>query len=426
MQEKYIHPSKLLVNTLHRLYDFGMTTTSGGNLSIKDEDGNIWITPAGIDKGTLAPDDIVMVTPDGRIEGKYKPSSELPFHHAVYQKRSDVHAVLHAHSPAIVTFSLIGKIPDSYVFPNIKELFDTVAFAKYEIPGSEMLGEKISAEFANGSNGVIMENHGAVVCGEDINQAFMRFETIDYAARIQINAIGLGKIKKFEKDLPNHEILPLGVEMTSPSPAECKLREDIVQFAKRSYQQRLISCNGTIFSCRISDQDFLITPRAYDPLSLAPEDLVHVHDNECELGKLPSNLWNFIRDIYQKCPWIQSVIFAYPPNLTAFAATASVMDSRTIPESYIMLRDISMVSQIDFAGDSNSVISRIKKSNPVVLLESCGVLTVGQTLLEAFDRLEVGEFTANCILMAQRIGKLNPINQKQVDDLIHAFKLPTE
>ena len=65
MSCNYTHPRNILVATLQRLYDYGMTTTSGGNLSIKDDDGNIWITPGGIDKGSLKPDDIVKVTPEG-------------------------------------------------------------------------------------------------------------------------------------------------------------------------------------------------------------------------------------------------------------------------------------------------------------------------------------------------------------------------
>ena len=63
-----------------------MTTTSGGNLSILDDNGDIWITPSGIDKGSLHRNDIIRVKRDGRIEGNHKPSVELPFHEMIYQK----------------------------------------------------------------------------------------------------------------------------------------------------------------------------------------------------------------------------------------------------------------------------------------------------------------------------------------------------
>jgi len=69
-------------------------------------------------------------------------------------------------------------------------------------------------------------------------------------------------------------------------------------------------------------------------------------------------------------------------------------------------------------------VDRISPTTPVLLVENCGLLTTGKTILEAFDRLEVGEFTAKCILLANRIGSLKPINQAQVDEIIEAFHLP--
>ena len=69
MNIRFIHPADQLVMFMQRIYDKGLTTTSGGNLSIMDSDGNIWITPAGVDKGTLTRKDIVCVRPDGTCEG---------------------------------------------------------------------------------------------------------------------------------------------------------------------------------------------------------------------------------------------------------------------------------------------------------------------------------------------------------------------
>ena len=113
MNTDYIPPARQLVDTLRRIYELGMTTTSGGNLSIRDDDGSIWITPGGIDKGTLRPADIVRVLPDGTCEGIHKPSSELPFHRSIYQLRPDARAVIHAHAPAVVAFSMVGRVPEA-------------------------------------------------------------------------------------------------------------------------------------------------------------------------------------------------------------------------------------------------------------------------------------------------------------------------
>ena len=75
-----LHPADQICMMMERIYAFGMTTTSGGNLSIKDSDGDIWITPGSIDKGTLTREDIMQVKPDGTVIGPHKPSVELPFH----------------------------------------------------------------------------------------------------------------------------------------------------------------------------------------------------------------------------------------------------------------------------------------------------------------------------------------------------------
>ena len=70
MDFEMMHPADRIVTIMNRLYNYGMTTTSGGNLSIMDEDGNIWITPAGVDKGTLNRNDIVCVKEDGTEDVK--------------------------------------------------------------------------------------------------------------------------------------------------------------------------------------------------------------------------------------------------------------------------------------------------------------------------------------------------------------------
>jgi L-fuculose-phosphate aldolase len=85
-----------------RIYQYRMTTTSGGNLSILDSDGSIWITPARIDKGALRVSDIVRVFPDGSSEGLHRPSSEFPFHQQIYACRPDLRAIVHAHPVALV------------------------------------------------------------------------------------------------------------------------------------------------------------------------------------------------------------------------------------------------------------------------------------------------------------------------------------
>ena len=191
----YIHPADQIVMFMQRIYDKGLTTTSGGNLSIRDAQGNIWITPAGIDKGTLTRRDIICVTPTGGVIGPHRPSSELPFHAGVYRRRPDLRAVLHAHPPALVSFSILRRLPSLDLMPTVRKLCPELQMAAYAVPGSEKLGENISACFAEGCDCVLLENHGVCVGAPDLFTAFQRFETLNHTAQLELLASRLGNVK---------------------------------------------------------------------------------------------------------------------------------------------------------------------------------------------------------------------------------------
>ena len=75
MKFDLLHPREQLVQVMDRIYRYRLSTTSGVNLSILDDNGDLWITPAAVDKGNLSPSDIMCVKPDKRVEGPHKPSS---------------------------------------------------------------------------------------------------------------------------------------------------------------------------------------------------------------------------------------------------------------------------------------------------------------------------------------------------------------
>ena len=208
---KMMHPRVLIVKVISRIYKNGMTTTSGGNISILDENGDMWVTPSAIDKGKLTEDDIICVKKDGTIVGKHKPSSEYPFHKAIYDARPEIKAVIHAHPPALVSFSIVREIPNTNIIPQAKKACGKIGYAEYELPGSEALGAVIAKQFI-GSNymAVIMENHGTVLGGTDLLDAYTRFETLEFCCQTIINAKGIGtptyltdeQINAYEAQMP--------------------------------------------------------------------------------------------------------------------------------------------------------------------------------------------------------------------------------
>jgi L-fuculose-phosphate aldolase len=430
MKTTFLHPADQLVAIMNRIYEHGLTTTSGGNLSILEDNGDIWITPSGIDKGALTRSDICCVKPDGTVIGPHTPSVELPFHILVYKKRPDIRAVLHAHPPKLVAFSVARLMPELNLLSNTRHACGKITMAPYAVPGSLELGEKIAAEFVKGFNIVMLENHGLVVGGGNLFDCFMKFETLEATAATQINASKLGKPIPFSEaefalTSQRDHMNMVDFVVSTHSAEECALRRDMVTFMKRAYNQGLLGSTSGTFSARLSQDRFLITPYGTDRAYLSEEDLVLIHGNMKEYGKTPSRSVKMHKLIYDKHPAINAVLGAQPPNAMAFAVTDVPFDSRTIPESYIQLRYPKKVSFTAVYQDAETVADAFSHATPVIICENNQILATGGTLLHAFDRLEVCEATAHSIIAARDVGHLVRITEEEVKEIDKAFQLPS-
>jgi len=425
MDHDLLHPREQLVLIMERIYQGEMTTLSGGNLSILDDNGDIWITPAGIDKGKLRPADIICVHPDGTAEGLHPPSSEFPFHKAIYARRHDIRAIVHAHPPAIVAYSLASVIPDTHIIPQANSVCGPIGIAPYAIPGSEALGQNIADTLAEGYNLVILENHGLVAAGHDLLSAFQRMETLDFCARTLINAQRLGGYRVLSPAQLNmftsrQHILPEFV-VSGHSSAELALRQQITEIVHRACSRRLMISTEGVVSARIDQTSFLITPTGADRRSLGVEDIVLVRQGSREAGKLPSRSVLLHQRIYQDHPDIDCIITAQCPHAAAFAVTEASFDTKTIPESYIMLREVPQVPFSYLYSQPKAVSAAITPQSPVLLIQNDCVLTTGANILQAFDRLEVLEYTAMSLLNAQKLGGLRPISDQAIQDIKDKF-----
>ncbi|MCL2387486.1 MAG: class II aldolase/adducin family protein [Defluviitaleaceae bacterium] len=425
MDIQYTHPAYQLVQIMNRIYENGMTTTSGGNLSIADCEGNIWITPASVDKGSLTPRDICCIKPDGTPVGRnlYKPSIEWPIHVGIYKRRPDLKALLHAHPPALVAFSCARTIPNLRMVDNVYRNLGQVELAAYALPGSASLGEKIADTFTDGYNVVLMENHGAMVGAADIFAAFRAFETLELIAATEVNANRMGKIRS----LPAIRRLTSATMPTfipvPPTPSECAARREMINLIRRAYRQKFFSSTQGTYSMRLGAETFLITPKDKDRFYLEESDLIMVHHGRAEAGKTPSGGVWLHKAIYDAHPDISAITGASPPCAMAFAVTDAVFDTRTIPESYIMLREVPRVSWERLLNDPSTIAGIISPSIPVLMIENSQILATGDTLIKAFDRLEVAEATARSIILAASIGEIKHISESEVDEINTAFNL---
>jgi L-fuculose-phosphate aldolase len=422
----YLHPREEILQGMERIYRYRMTTTSGGNLSIQEPNGNVWITPASVDKGSLRREDIVCVHPDGTLHGARKPSSELPIHQMIRVKRPELGGIVHAHPTALVAFSLAHKVPNTRLFHQAHRFCGEPGFIPYEIPGSMDLGKAVAEGFAKGYNSVILENHGTVTAGKTFQEAFRRFETLEFTGKILIKASLLGGTVSFLSDAQlaleeQRAYISESFESEYPSSDENEVRRKVAEFVRRAYRQRLFISTQGSFSARIDKDSFVITPRGIDRGAMEAQDLVLVRNGRHEAGKTPSRAAMLHQEIYRQHPEVGSIVNAYPVNATAFSVSGVTLDSRTIPESYVVIRNVGATKYGTQFGDGKEVAALLSETRPALVIENDGVLVTGTDITKAFDRLEVLEATAEAIINARAVGPLQPLSDDVTRDLDRVF-----
>ncbi len=418
-----MHPSEQIALIMLRIYERVLTTTSGGNISIIDEDENIWITPAGVDKGVLKPSDIVCVKKDGTLIGDHKPSSEYPFHLAIYKQRPEIKSIIHAHPPGIVAFSIARTIPDTSVLPQTRHLCGSLGYASYAMPGTDALGEQIAKEFEKGHSVVIMENHGAVIGGTDISNAYQKFESLETSVRTILCGSALGRsvalsedkllsYKKYiERKFPEQDAT------TSYSTQERTSRTQILKIVKRACKQGLMLGGYGSISARWNNDDFVITPNGVAKWDLTADDLVQVKEGKSEKNKTADPAALLHQEIYKKHKHVNAIIITQPVYLTSFAITGKDFNVRTIPETWIYLQDIRMAEYGAGYSENGEISELISEQSPVILVKNEGVIVTGNKLLQAFDYLEVAEFSAKSLVLSTSLGKMIPISDAEVEAL---------
>jgi L-fuculose-phosphate aldolase len=173
-----------IVRYCARLWDRRLVTGTGGNVSVRLEDGDVLTTPASRSLGNIDAEDIVRVDPSGvPRDPSQRATSELPLHLAAYQARPAVWCVIHTHPTFCVVWSRSGTIfPQDTV--GARETLGPVAWAPYHPAGSPELAATCAAEFARGFDVVLMERHGLSAIGNTLEDAFMLADLAEEAARI--------------------------------------------------------------------------------------------------------------------------------------------------------------------------------------------------------------------------------------------------
>ena len=174
------------------LHERGFVAATDGNLSVRLTDGNILVTPTGMCKGMMEPDDMVVVDLDGQLlSGRRGVTSEIGMHLLVYRLRPDIQAVVHAHPPTATGFAACGQALDQPLVSEIVVSLGCVPLAKYGTPGTPELAEALEPLIPE-YDAMLMANHGVVAYAENLEKAYMKRETVEHFAKSTLVSQTLG------------------------------------------------------------------------------------------------------------------------------------------------------------------------------------------------------------------------------------------
>jgi L-fuculose-phosphate aldolase len=168
----------------------GLVSGTSGNVSVRTPEGDVLVTPSGLAYGILGPEDVVLVTVEGKIlEGSLAPSSETPMHTGIYRLRAQAGAVIHTHPPYATTLGCLGwEIPPVHYMLTALSEDGRVPLAPYATYGTEELAGYVSEALGESRNACLLQNHGAITVGRSAEEAFSRAVILEEMAGIYYRA----------------------------------------------------------------------------------------------------------------------------------------------------------------------------------------------------------------------------------------------
>ena len=183
-----------LVATVRRLDALGLNRGSTGNASVRAESDRaaFWITPTGTGADDLGADDLVWMFDDGRAQGAWQPSTEWPFHRAIYRARADIAAVVHVHSVNATALACLRRGLPAFHYMVAIAGGDSVPCTPYHLFGTESLSRAVAEAFRD-RNACLMANHGLVAGGATLAHAMKIALELEALCETYLKALAVGE-----------------------------------------------------------------------------------------------------------------------------------------------------------------------------------------------------------------------------------------
>jgi L-fuculose-phosphate aldolase len=197
--DNYKKERKEVAMFMRRLYRQGLTTTSGGNISLKISDDIIVITPSATDKGRMRWKEVGIMTLAGEnLTPELKPSIENEMHLSIYRKKKAISAIVHAHPLFASAFTAMKCTINTDLTAEARAICGDPCFVPYALMGTRELAS-IASDCIMKSDILLLENHGILTTGSSILQAFDKLEVLENAAKMTMIVKMTGKKKPLSK-----------------------------------------------------------------------------------------------------------------------------------------------------------------------------------------------------------------------------------
>lgn len=191
---------KAICEVGRRMYDKGLVAATDGNISARLAPNRYLCTPSGVSKGFMQPNDIIVADGKGKkLSGNGKVTSEFYTHLAAYEERPEMNAVVHAHPPKAIGFTLAGVSLADCVLPEVVYTIGGIPTTQYATPGTPE-GADVIRGLIRTCDAVMLDRHGAVTIGTSVFDALFKMEKIEHAAESLLTAHLLGRVRNLEPD----------------------------------------------------------------------------------------------------------------------------------------------------------------------------------------------------------------------------------
>lgn len=190
------------------------------------------------------------------------------------------------------------------------------------------------------------------------------------------------------------------------------LKNELVKYGSMLYEQKLIAGSDGNLSVRLDDDRILITPSGLAKGRLSAEDMVTVDINGKKLqGNNDASSEKAMHTfVYANRPEIKAAVHSHAPYATSFAAAGIELAGDILPEIVVFIGSIPLTEYAPPGTDElpKSLEPFIEENN-AFLLRNHGLLTIGRSIEEAFNRHEIVEHYARIVHLARQLGNLNSI-----------------